>query len=121
MDAVSNSDYAEQSKPSKRGPAGLNDSQSSFDPQEFIFQKKQSLDHFFTTVYEQLSQAPYSLQFYLSLPKFMVRQDNSQDFYFELLRKTLKNISDDEIDLFLYYGTEAAISIVSDLIDKQNL
>jgi hypothetical protein len=51
----------------------------------------------------------------------MVRQDNSQDFYFELLRKTLRNISDDEIDLFLYYGTEAAISIVADLIDKQNL
>lgn len=60
MDAVSNSDYVEQSKPSKRGP-GVNDSQSSFDPQEFIFQKKQSLDHFFITVYEQLSQAPYSL------------------------------------------------------------
>jgi len=51
----------------------------------------------------------------------MVRQDNSQDFYFELLRKTLRNISDDDIDLFLYYGTEAAISIVADLIDKQNL
>ncbi len=33
MDAVSNSDYVEQSKRA----AGINDSRSSFDPQEFIF------------------------------------------------------------------------------------
>ena len=42
----------------------------------------------------------------------MVRQDSVQDFYFELMRKTLKNISDDEIDMFLYYDTESAMSIV---------
>jgi len=83
-----------------------------------LFQKRQSLDHFFITVYEKFSQPPYSLQFYLSLPKFMVRQDSVQDFYFELMRKTLKNITDDEIDLLLYYDTENALSIVQDLIDK---
>jgi hypothetical protein len=59
------------------------------------------------------------MQFYLSLPKFLVREDSLQDHHFELMRSTLKNISDDDIDLFLYYDTEAAISIVTDLIDKQ--
>ena len=90
----------------------------SFDPQEFLFEKKQSLDHFFFNVYDQFSKPPYSLQFYLSLPKFMVRQDSLEDFYFELMRKTLKNISEDEIEVFLFYDTEAALSIVTDLIDK---
>ena len=51
----------------------------------------------------------------------MVRQDSSEDFYFELMRRTLKNITDDDIDVFLYYDTESALSIVSDLIDKQQI
>ena len=40
------SDYEEDSK------GNLNKSKSSFDPQEFLFEKKQSLDHFFITVYD---------------------------------------------------------------------
>jgi hypothetical protein len=36
------------------------------------------------------------------------------------MRKTLKNISDDEIELFLYYDTEAALENVNDLIEKPN-
>lgn len=52
------------------------------------------------------------------MPKFIIKQDNMQDFYFELMRKTLKNITDDEIEMLLFYDTEAALSIVSDLIDK---
>ena len=51
----------------------------------------------------------------------MVRQDSNQEFHFELLRKTLKNITDDDLDLFLYYDTESALSIVTDLIDKQQM
>lgn len=90
---------------------------SDIDPQEYLFEKKQSLDHFFYSVYEQLSKAPFAMPFYLSLPKFMVRQDTHSDKYFELMRKTLKNITDDEIDLFLYYDTESAISIVKDLTE----
>jgi len=40
----------------------------------------------------------------------MVRQDSgNQDFLFELLRRTLRNISDDQIDMFLYYDTESAL------------
>ena len=55
----------------------------------------------------------------MSLPKFIVREDSNQEFHFELLRRTLKNISDDEIELFLYYDTEAALENVNDLIEKQ--
>lgn len=46
MNAVSNSDL---------------NSQSSFDAQEFVFQKRQSLDRFFIGVYEKFSQPPFSL------------------------------------------------------------
>jgi len=94
----------------KNRKAVINESDSSFDPQEFLFEKKRSLEHFFISVYEQLSHSPYSMQFYLSLPKYMVRQDSgNQDFLFELLRRTLRNISDDQIDMFLYYDTESAL------------
>jgi len=62
------------------------------------------------------------MQFYLSLPKYMVRQDSgNQDFLFELLRRTLRNISDDQIDMFLYYDTESALQIVHDLIDRRKM
>mmetsp|Transcript_41325 Transcript_41325/g.62958 ORF Transcript_41325/g.62958 Transcript_41325/m.62958 type:complete len:92 (+) Transcript_41325:1642-1917(+) len=50
----------------------------------------------------------------------MVRQEfTSSDYHFDLLRRTLKHISDDEIDKFLYYDTDAALQIVSDLVDKR--
>ena len=49
----------------------------------------------------------------------MVRLDTNQDFHFELLRKTLKNVTEDEIDLFLYYDTESALQIVNDFIEKR--
>ena len=103
----SGSDLASDNDSVRQQQNGVNDSRSSFDPQEFLFEKKRSLEQFFASVYEQLSLAPYSLPFYLSLPKYMVRQDNSnQEFLFELLRRTLRNISDDQIDMFLYYDTE---------------
>lgn len=46
MNAISNSDFEDENS------KNMNESKSSFDPQEFLFEKKQSLDHFFITVYE---------------------------------------------------------------------
>ena len=98
----------------------MNESVVSFDAQEFISQKKQALDHLFKLVYEALSLPPYSLQFYLSLPKLMIRQDfPTSDYHFDLLRRTLKQVSEDDIETFLYYDTMAALQIVSDLVDKR--
>jgi hypothetical protein len=51
----------------------------------------------------------------------MVRLDTNQDFHFELLRRTLKNVSEDQIDLFLYYDTEAALQIVSDFLENRSV
>lgn len=52
----------------------------------------------------------------------MVRQDNSnQEFLFELLRRTHRNISDDQIDMFLYYDTDHAMQIANDLLEKRKL
>jgi len=54
----------------------------------------------------------------------MVKQETinggaSQDYLFDILRRTLRNITEDEIDVFLYYDTETALQFVDDLIDKK--
>ena len=36
----------------------------------------------------------------------------------EIMRRTLKNVTDDDIDMLLYYDTESALQIVNDLIDR---
>ena len=56
MHAISNSNsLLDDSKADQRM------SESSFDAQEFLFQKRQSLDHFFISVYEKFSLPPYSM------------------------------------------------------------
>mmetsp|Transcript_3440 Transcript_3440/g.5844 ORF Transcript_3440/g.5844 Transcript_3440/m.5844 type:complete len:157 (-) Transcript_3440:12-482(-) len=106
--------------PRQEGEGVLSNSVVSFDPEQFLTQRKQQLNRFFQPVYEQLSQFPYSLHFYLSLPKFMVRQDLvNSDYHFDLLRKTLRNVSDEDLDTLVYYDTEQALQIVNDLVDNK--
>lgn len=35
-----------------------------------------------------------------------------------IMRNTLKNIKDSDVEVFLYYNPEVAIQIVNDLIDE---
>ena len=40
----------------------------------------------------------------------MVRDDTGdQKFLLDLMKRTLKNISNDQIDMFIYYDTESAL------------
>lgn len=56
------SDSSGQNSNNKHGNSfGSSNQSSSIDPQEFLFEKKQSLDHFFYNVYEELGKAPYSM------------------------------------------------------------
>lgn len=69
-----------------------NNAVADFDPEEYLFEKKNSLDHFFMKVFEELSIQPYSLHFYLSFSKELIKHaekyDSVMDECLELLRKT---------------------------------
>jgi hypothetical protein len=93
------------------------------DPEEYIYNKRNSIDHLFMQVYEELSQPPYSLHFYLSFSKELIRHaEKVQDIdqCLEILRQTQKCISPLDIELFLFYNPDVAIQIVNDLIDEPN-
>lgn len=41
--------------------------------EEFLVNKKNSLDHFFMKIYDELTKQPYSLHFYLSFSKDLIK------------------------------------------------
>ncbi len=60
------------------------------------------------------------MHFYLSFSKEMIRggalyEGNGVEM--EILKKTLKNVRDEDIEIFLHYNPEVAVQIVEDLID----
>ena len=78
----------------------------------------------FMKVYEELSCQPYSLHFFLQFSKEIIR---NQEQYAEamqecmdMMRRGLKAITDDDIELFLYFNSDVAIQMVNDLIDEPN-
>lgn len=89
-----------------------------FDPndeesEELLMNKKLAIGHFFMKVYEQLSKQPYSLHFYLSFSKELIR--SAEDLHqqmeecLDLMKKTLKIIRDSDLELFLHYNPEVAV------------
>jgi len=72
-----------------------------------------SIDHFFMKVYEELSRQPYSLHFYLSFSKELIR--SAEDLHsqmeecLDIMRKTLKVIRDSDIELFLHFNPDVAV------------
>ena len=82
-------------------------------------ERRAALSHFYERVYESLSAQPYSLYFYLGFSKELIRAPpQDQESSLALLRKALKNIKDEEIEVFLHYSPEVAVQIVNDLIDE---
>jgi hypothetical protein len=96
--------------------------------EEFLFERRAAISHFFSRVYESLSQQPYSLYFYLAFSKELIRgpsvpqgrgnqssrgayqgSGDSEATNLELLRRTLKQVRDDDIEVFLHYSSEVAI------------
>ena len=41
--------------------------------EEFLFERKHAMNHFYSQVYESLSQQPYSIYFYLTFSKELIR------------------------------------------------
>lgn len=99
-----------------------------FDPEdeeteELLMNKKAAIGHFFMKVYEQLSRQPYSLHFYLSFSKELIRsaeEDLHQQMEecLDLMKKTLKGIRDSDLELFLHFNPEVAVQIVTDLVEE---
>jgi len=60
--------------------------------EEILMNKKMAVDHFFMKVYEELSKPPYSLHFYLSFSKELIKSaedmHSQMDECLDLLRKT---------------------------------
>ena len=88
--------------------------------EEFLYERKAMLGNMFERVYQALAQQPYSMQFYMAYSKELIRsgegiQPEGGDI--EILKRTLKNIRDEDIEIFLHYNPEVAVQIVEDLID----
>jgi hypothetical protein len=64
-------------------------------------------------MYEELSQQPYSLQFYLQFSKEIIKHiDNFHpimDECLNIMRNAQKNIKDSDIEVFLYFNPDVAI------------
>jgi|LauGreDrversion4_2_1035121.scaffolds.fasta_scaffold132824_5 hypothetical protein len=72
-------------------------------------ERRAALSHFFERVYEALTTQPYSIYFYLAFSKELIRAPQDPEASVALLRKALKNIKDEEIEVFLHYSPEVAV------------
>ncbi|CDW84307.1 UNKNOWN [Stylonychia lemnae] len=90
--------------------------------EEILLNRKMQIDHFFMKVNEQLTKQPYSLHFYLSFSKELIKSAEEiyqqMDECLEIMRKTQKLIKDSDIQVFLHYTPDVAVQIVNDLIDE---
>ena len=100
------------------------DSESSqahvLDLDQFLFDKRSKLEHFFDKVHEELSQdSVFALHFFLKFSKQLAKKgDGADEQSLDLLRKALKHVSKADLEVFLFYETELAVQIVTDLIEN---
>ena len=66
---------------------------------------------------ELASQPAFALHFFLSFGKQLARQGDASEQSLDVLRRALKNISQDDVEVFLFYETEMSLQIVRDLIE----
>jgi hypothetical protein len=89
----------------------------TFDPsdvEDFLYERRSNLAHFFSRLHLCLSESPFAMHFYLTFSKELIRNDHqsgktSYDEELEVLRRTLKNIRDEDIEVFLHQSTEVAV------------
>jgi len=88
----------------------------TFDPsdvEDFLYERRSNLAHFFSRLHLCLSESPFAMHFYLTFSKELIRNDqggkSSYDEELEVLRRTLKNIRDEDIEVFLHQSTEVAV------------
>ena len=87
------------------------------DLDQFLFDKRSKLEHFFGKVHEELSsQSIFSLHFFLKFSKHLARRE-ADEHSLDLLRRAFKQITKDDIEVFLFYETDLAVQIVTDLLE----
>ena len=78
------------------------------------------MEHFFTKVHDELASQPaFALHFFLSFSKQLAKQGDASEQSLDTLRRALKSISQDDVEVFLFYETERSLQIVRDLIEPQ--
>ena len=96
----------------------ISQSREEFDADQFLFDKKSAIEHFFSKVHEQLASTPsFALHFFLSLSKLLAKEGDASEQSLDILRKALQNISHSDIEVFIFYETEMALQIVRDLYE----
>jgi hypothetical protein len=88
----------------------------TFDPsdvEDFLYERRSNLAHFFSRLHLCLSESPFAMHFYLTFSKELIRNDqggkSSYEEELEVLRRTLKNIRDEDIEVFLHHSSEVAV------------
>ena len=86
------------------------DESSLFDPDQFLFDKKSALDHFFNKVHEELArEKTFAMHFYLSYSKQLAKEGTCDEQSLDILRKCLKKITMEDIEVFLYFEPDIAL------------
>ena len=72
-------------------------------------------------MHRELTKEPYALYFYLTYSKLMMKGENMDEealsSCIELMRRAFKNISEPDLEAFLYHNTDVAVQIVTDLLE----
>ena len=92
---------------------------SELDLDQFFYDKRSKLQHFFDKVLEELSgHEIFALHFFLKYSKKLAKKgDGANEQSLDLMRRAMKNVSTDDIQEFLFYETDVAVQIVNDLVD----
>lgn len=89
---------------------------SYFDADQFLSEKVSELSHFFNKTYDELAREPtFAPYFYLTFTRQLARDGVCTDQNLDILRRCLKNVSDDDIEMLLFYETDTAMQIVDDM------
>ena len=93
------------------------DDDEIFDLDQFLFDKRSKLEHFFGKVYEELSSQPiFALHFFRKFSYHLANKgDGTDDHSFKILKKAFSVISQEDIEVFLFYETKNATDIVNEL------
>jgi hypothetical protein len=92
-----------------------NSEQHHEDLEDFLFNRTAAHTHFFEKVYDQLCLQPYSMHFYLVYSKELISKEGGVGKVkesgggLEVLRRCLRNIRDEDIEIFLHYNPEVAV------------
>ena len=110
-DALASLDASRESEISKKDD-------SCFDADQFLFDKKSALEHFFGKVYEELlREQTFALYFYIGFTKQLAREGNCSEHSLDILRRCLKKINQDDIEMLIFYEPDVENLIVKDFLN----